>query len=236
MTKKNQPKRLRIKEWEENDRPREKMMKFGASTLSNAELLAILIGSGNKGESAVELSQRILSHYDNQLESLSKSSIHQLISGFHGIGEAKAITIIAALELSKRLSFSTNGNLVGIKISNDIYNLMKPDLIGKSSEEAWIIFLNAGNKVISKKKMSSGGLNICIFDIRLIIHEAMKQLASGIIMVHNHPSGNLEPSVQDKEATHKMAESCKICDIKLIDHVIISNSGYFSFYEKGLIH
>lgn len=113
---------------------------------------------------------------------------------------------------------------------------MRPDLAGISSEEAWVIFLNTGNRVITKKKMSTGGLNTCIFDIRLIIHEAIAQLACGIIMVHNHPSGRLEPSVQDKEITHKMAESCKICDIRLVDHVIVGNSGYFSFYEKGLLH
>ncbi|MBR0503560.1 MAG: DNA repair protein RadC [Paludibacteraceae bacterium] len=236
MKRKDPPKRLRIKEWEEDDRPREKMKEHGSNMLSNAELLAILIGSGNKNESAVELSQRILNHYDNRLELLSQTHINQLTNHFQGIGEAKAITILAALELSKRLSFSAESNQTIIKDVKDIYQLMRPDLAGISSEEAWVIFLNTGNRVITKKKMSTGGLNTCIFDIRLIIHEAIAQLACGIIMVHNHPSGRLEPSVQDKEITHKMAESCKICDIRLVDHVIVGNSGYFSFYEKGLLH
>ena len=236
MKRKDPPQRLRIKEWEEDDRPREKLKEHGSNTLSNAELLAILIGSGNKDESAVELSQRILNYYDNQLESLSKAHINQLVGQFHGIGEAKAITILAALELSKRLSFDAQTNLTEIKCGKDIYQFMKSDLVGVTFEEAWIIFLNTGNKVITKKKMSTGGLNTCIFDIRLIIHEAIAQLACGIIMVHNHPSGRLEPSAQDKEVTRKMEESCKICDIRLIDHVIVSNCDYFSFYENGLLH
>ncbi len=226
--------RLRIKDWGKEDRPREKLMSIGRKSLSNAELLAILIGSGNDKESAIELSQRILNRFDNKLDQLMNCNIDYLCHEFRGIGEAKAITIIAALELSRRLSFS-NDEVQVISNSNDIYEYIKSDLVGNDKEEAWIIYVNAGNKVLQKKKICDGGLSHCTFDIRLTIREAISLLASGIIMVHNHPSGNPRPSSLDKEITHKMIGSCQLCDIQVLDHLIVGNDGYYSFFDEGIL-
>lgn len=231
---KNQLERLRIKEWMEEDRPREKLIKQGRKFLSNAELLAILIGSGNKNETAVELSQKILTRY-GQLNKLLNCSVEELTSQFHGIGEAKAVTILAALELSRRINAETDSDIQIIHKSKDIYLLMKSDLSNNIKEEAWIIYLNTANKVLKKTKVSEGGLTHCIFDPKLILREAIQLMATGIIMVHNHPSGRTEPSIADKEVTRKMQESCKLCDIHLLDHVIIGNNLYYSFHDMGLV-
>ena len=211
------------------------MRNNGKKSLTNAELLAILIGSGNKNESAIELSQRILSQYENKLDLLSKAEVNQLVRQFDGIGEVKAITILAALELSRRLSFESCSQVETIKCSADIYEIIKPDLIGTTQEEAWVIYTNAACKIIQKKKLSQGGLNHCIIDTKIIIRDAINLLASGIVLIHNHPSGNTEPSEQDKKITKRLSEACDFCEITLLDHLIVSDIGYFSFHDTGFL-
>ncbi len=229
------PERLRMKDWDESDRPREKLALRGAKSLSNAELIAILIGSGNQKESAVALSQRILSGFGNKLEMLSQASISQLTRKYQGIGEAKAISILAGLELGKRLTFKPNEEVPLIKSSQDIYDAIKPHIVGAKTEEVWAIFTNSAARVIKKKQFSTGGINQCVVDIKLIIKEAMLLSASGIVLVHNHPSGNPQPSLKDRDITQKLAEACKYCDLSLIDHIIATDDCFFSFFEEGLL-
>ena len=227
------PDRLRMRDREESDRPREKMLMNGQKSLTSAELLAILIGSGNKDESAVELAQRILRDFDNNLNLLSQASIHQLTHDFRGIGEAKAVTIFAGLELGRRLSHTTGKEVESIKNSEDIYKAIKPHILGNTKEEVWVIYMNAGCKIIKIKKFGEGGLTCCIVDVKLIIREAFNLLASGIILVHNHPSGNLVASHQDKNITSKILQACRVCDITLIDHLIVADNGFYSFFDAG---
>lgn len=224
-----------IKSWAEEDRPREKMLLKGISTLSDAELLAILIGSGNKNESAVQLAQRILSSVDNNLNELGKCSVKELIKSFKGIGEAKAITICAALELGKRRGATEVIKRDSIRCSKDLYHIMHPIMADLPYEELWIILLNRSNKVISKTKISQGGIAETTADILLIMREAINSLATGIILCHNHPSGNTLPSQQDNALTKRAKDAAQLFSIQVLDHIIITDGAYYSYADEGAI-
>lgn len=225
--------KLNIKDWAKEDRPREKLLLKGVSTLSDAELLAILIGSGNKNETAVELSQRILYSVSNNLNNLGKLRVNDLVKKFNGIGEAKAITIIAALELGKRRKSEEMAVLPQIRSSEDVYNILYPVLSDLRHEETWLLILDRANNVIKKLQISKGGISGTVVDIRMIMKESVDSLASGIILCHNHPSGNTNPSKDDDIITHKLQEAGKVMDIRLLDHVIIGDRRYYSYRDEG---
>jgi len=224
-----------IKDWAEEDRPREKLLSKGNQALSNAELLAILISSGNKEDSAVELSKKILNSVDNNLNELGMRSIKHLSSTFKGIGEAKATTIIAALELGRRRKLEEALTKKKIGSSRDAYLIFQPILSDLSHEETWVLFLNRGNKVVERKKVSAGGITTSVIDIKMIMKEAVDRLASGIILGHNHPSGSPLPSDSDKVVTQKLKEACYVFDISFLDHLIIAGDEYFSFADGNII-
>lgn len=224
--------KLSIKDWAVEDRPREKLLTKGTSSLSNAELIAILIGSGNRNESAVDISKRILNDVNNNLNELGKVSIEKLKRDYIGIGEAKAISIVAAMELGRRRKMSEVGEKPKISCSRDVYDIMHPVLADLPYEEFWILLLNRGNKVIMHQKISQGGIAGTIIDTRLIMKSAIDQLASSIILCHNHPSGNKLPSGQDKSITQKLKEAGKVMDIPVLDHIIVTDGGYYSFADE----
>lgn len=226
---------LSIKEWAEEDRPREKMLLKGLSSLSDAELIAILIGSGNRNETAVQLSQRMLFSVNNNLNTLAKRSIKELISGFKGIGEAKAITICAALELGRRRAQTEPEVRNTIQCSKDAYHLFYSLLCDLPHEELWIALVNRSNKVVEKTRISQGGTSETTADLRIILKAAVTNLASGIILCHNHPSGALNPSVQDDALTRRLATSAKLLDIRLLDHIIVTDKNYYSYADEGRI-
>jgi DNA repair protein RadC len=226
--------KISIKSWAEEDRPREKLSTQGRRALSDAELIAILIGSGSSTESAVELSKRILHHYDNDLNKLAKASIAEL-SNFRGIGEAKAISIIAALEIGRRRNETEIKAIETILSSRDGYNLMRRHLVDLNHEEFWIILLGRASKVLGKELISKGGLSGTVADPKVIFHIALQHQASGIILVHNHPSGNLKPSHQDISLTKNLTAAGKMLDIQIFDHLIITDNGYFSFGDESLL-
>jgi len=225
---------LSIKQWSEDDRPREKLLKNGINTLSDAELIAILIGSGNREESAVGLSKRILASVNNNLNELSKLTEFDLMK-FKGIGEAKSISISTALELGKRSRLEHAVKKNKINCSNDVYEFMVKLIGTLNYEEFWVLFLNNSNKIISKYKLSKGGITGTLVDVRLVLKKALELLATGIILCHNHPSGSLKPSTADKKLTDKMKNATQIVDIKLLDHLIITEKAYFSFADEGIL-
>ncbi len=227
-------KKLTIKSWALDDRPREKLIAKGKSSLSNAELIAILIGSGNRQETAVELSKRILQSVNGNIHELAKMSVEKLVS-FRGIGAAKAIAILTALELGKRREQQLGAEIVKIGNSKDVYTLMKPILANKNYEEFWIVYLNNANKVLAKQLSSRGGITSTIVDVRLLFKRALELSAVGIIVCHNHPSGNMDPSTSDRKLTEKIKEAGRSLDIQLLDHLIIGEKSYFSFADHGEI-
>lgn len=222
-----------IREWAVEDRPREKMLQKGVSALSDAELLAILIGSGNQEESAVQLAQRILHSVQNNLNALGKLSLKELTSGFKGIGEAKAVTISAALELGRRRNGCERIRQQNITCSRDVHTLFYPLLCDLRHEEMWIALTNQAAKVIEKVKISQGGTNETTADIRLIFKAAIQSLASGLILCHNHPSGNILPSKQDDLLTQRVQSAAQLMGIKLLDHLILSDHTYYSYADEG---
>ncbi len=225
---------MSIKQWASDDRPREKMLAKGIQSLSDAELLAILIGSGTREVSAVELARRILAESDNRLSSLGKMGIAELVR-IKGIGKAKAITILAALELGKRRNSSEVIEKQQITSSRDVYDLFHSLLSDLSHEEFWVLLLNRSNKIIEKYKLSQGGVAGTVIDIRLILKRAIELLASGIIICHNHPSGNINPSENDKNITEKLKIASVQMDIKLLDHIIVCDNSYFSFCDENIL-
>lgn len=231
----NSTQKLRITDWAEEDRPREKLLMKGVHALSDAELLAILIGSGNKHETAVELSQRILHSVKNNLNTLGKLSTNELINNFNGIGEAKAITIIAALELGKRRKLAENEKQAEISSSIDVFNLFHPILSDLRHEEGWILLMNQSNKILKKLQVSKGGISGTLIDIRMIMKEAIENLATNIILIHNHPAGSLTPSCEDDDITTKLSVASSFVDIYLADHVIITSEGYYSYKDRNRI-
>ena len=226
---------LSIKEWAEDDRPREKAVQKGIAALSNAELLAILLGSGNGNESAIQLSQRILISVNNNLNELAKLSLQDLINNFKGVGIAKGVTIQAAIELGKRRAATDSLQRNTIRTSQDVYDLFQPFLIDLPHEELWIACVNHANQVIDKQRISQGGISETAVDIRLILKKALSVLASGLVLCHNHPSGNLRPSRADNELTKRVQEATRILNIRLLDHLIITDKRYYSYMDEGKI-
>ncbi|MCO6500165.1 MAG: DNA repair protein RadC [Vicingus serpentipes] len=225
---------LKIKSWAEEDRPREKLILKGRNALSDAELIAILIGSGNKKETAVELSKKILSTINNDLNYLGKLSLNDLIK-FPGIGEAKAISIIAAMELGRRRKESADENKSIIVSSNDAYNEISSVLSDLPHEEFWVIYLNRKNEVLKKEHISKGGVSGTIADTKIIFKHAIELLASAVILCHNHPSGNLKPSNADLELTKGLKEIGQLMETPVLDHLIVGEKKYLSFADEGLI-
>ncbi len=221
-----------IKNWAEDDRPREKLSLKGQRALSDSELLAIIMGSGSRSESAVELAKRILNSVDNNWNNLSRLSVQDLCK-FKGIGEAKAISIITALEIGRRKASQEIPEKTKIKGSSDIFQVMKGLIGDLNVEEFWVLYLNQGNFVIRKEQISRGGINQTAVDIRVILKMALDLFATGIILAHNHPSGNLNPSNMDYKLTQRIKEAARTLDIEVLDHVIITQKAYFSFADEG---
>lgn len=231
---KSAPKPLGIKSWAAEDRPREKLLLKGHASLSNAELIALLIGSGTGSLSAVEVSKLVLQSAKNNLHDLAKMTVKDLMKN-KGIGEAKAIAIVAAMELGRRRKEADIEEKPKIQGSQDAFELVKGDLIDLPHEEFWVLLLNRANRLIKKKRVSEGGVAGTIADPKIIYKLALEELASGIIIVHNHPSGNLSASQSDMTLTKKLKEAGKVLEIQLLDHLIIAGQKYFSFADDGLL-
>jgi DNA repair protein RadC len=226
--------KITIKNWAEEDRPREKLLLQGRRALTDAELIAILISSGSTNESAVELSKRILHQFNNDLALLGKQSVIELCK-FKGIGEAKAIAIIAGLELGRRRQDTTEPEIVRITHSKHIFDLLYQEFTDIFHEEFWILLLNKSNKLISKHQISTGGIASTVTDPRVVFKLALEKNAAALILAHNHPSGNLKPSQEDIKLTKKMVEGGKILDIQVLDHLIFAEKKYFSFADEGIL-
>ncbi|MFC5196541.1 MULTISPECIES: RadC family protein [Bizionia] len=225
---------ISIKNWSQDDQPREKLRDKGKAALSDAELVAIIIGSGNRDESALDLCKRILASVDNNLNQLGKLSIKQLMD-FKGIGEAKAISIAAAMELGRRRRGEEALERKKITSSVSVFELMQPIIGELPHEEFWIIYLNNANKVIQKQQLSKGGITGTLVDVRLVLKNALEFGAVGIILAHNHPSGTLKPSEADKQITQKLKKAGESLDIKVLDHLIVTEKAYFSFADDNLL-
>ena len=224
---------LSIKDWAEDDKPREKLMLKGKSALTDAELLAILIGSGSRNETAVGLCQRILKTVDNNLNSLGKLSISQL-SDFKGIGEAKAISIIAAMEIGRRRRLEDAQELIKITSSKMVFEIMQPIIGELMHEEFWVLYLNNAMKVIHKCQISKGGIVGTVVDKRIIFKTAFENNAVSMILSHNHPSGKLKPSDADKKVTEELKLAGQQLNVRVLDHIIVSENGYYSFADDGI--
>ncbi|NQU55310.1 MAG: DNA repair protein RadC [Bacteroidetes bacterium] len=231
----NEYKKLSIKEWAVEDRPREKLLSKGARLLTDAELIAILIGSGNTDETAVELSRRILSSTDNNLNELGRKGV-DFLKSFNGIGEAKAVSIIAAIELGKRRKEAEVFNKNQITGSKDAADFFQPLIGDLNHEEFWIMLLDRGNKILDTFMVSQGGITGTVIDVRLILKTALDKLASSIILCHNHPSGTMQASDADIKITTKINSAAKIMDISVLDHIIIGNNEYISFADEGILN
>jgi DNA repair protein RadC len=225
---------LKITDWAEEDRPREKLLYKGTSSLGDAELLGILISSGTRNKSAVELGRELLQMANNNLNNLGKLSISDL-KKVQGIGPARAVTIAAALELGRRRKLSDAEEVVQIRCSKDVADIFHPLLADLQYEEFWVLFLNRSNKIIGRMKLSQGGISGTVTDVRMVMKKAIEYLASGIIVCHNHPSGNLNPSESDSKITKKIKDAGELLDIQMLDHLIISDRDYYSFADNGLL-
>lgn len=223
-----------IKNWSDDDKPREKLVQNGKSVLSDAELIAILIGSGSRNESAVALSKRILASAENNLNELGKLSIKQLTE-FHGIGEAKAVTIIAALEIGRRRRDGEVLKITKINSSRDAFELLQPRMGDLGHEEFWILYLNNGNKVLHSALLSKGGLTGTLVDVRIVMRQALELGAIALVLAHNHPSGTLKPSKGDRDVTAKLKRAALALDITILDHIIVTEKDYFSFADEGVL-
>lgn len=226
--------KLNINQWAEEDRPREKLMRLGAAALTDAELLAILVGSGSPKEDAVSLMKRILADCNNNLNTLGKRTIHDLCL-YNGIGEAKAITILAACELGKRRQMEKAEERPDLGTATYIYNHMHPVLQDSDVEEFWVLLMNQNHRLIKKQCISRGGITEVAVDIRIIMREAVLANATIIAVCHNHPSGSLRPSRMDDDLTNSLARACQVMRIKLLDHVIVTDGCYYSYHEEGRI-
>jgi DNA repair protein RadC len=230
----SEEKALNIKSWSPEDRPREKLILKGKSALSDAELIAILLGSGTASMSAVELAKKVLQSAGNNLHDLARLTVKDLIK-IKGIGEAKALTIVAALELGRRRKELEGNEKTKISGSKDAYDLIKSDLLDISHEQFWILMLNRANRVIKKCMISQGGVAGTVADPKIIFKLALEELASGVILAHNHPSGNLTASQADIDLTKKLKDAGRLLDIQVLDHLIVAGQKYFSFADEGLI-
>ena len=225
-------KKLSIRDWPEDDRPREKVLRNGVSSLSKSELLAILIGSGNAEESAVELMKKVLASCNDSIAELSKLTVDELCS-FKGIGSAKAITIIAACELWKRRKEDDRDDHFVVRTSQDVYDYFYPLLCDLVIEECHVLLLNNMNRVIDSVKVGSGGYTGTMVDIRYVLREALLKRATGLVLCHNHPSGSLKPSNEDDKLTRSMAAACSVMNIRLLDHIIFTDRRFFSYKDEG---
>lgn len=225
---------MKITRWAVEDRPREKMILKGSSGLSDAELIAILIGTGTRNKSAVDLGRELLEMAGNNLNTLGRLSL-QDFKKIRGIGQAKAVIISAALELGRRRKLTEMPEMPQIKCSKDVAEIFYPVLSDLIHEEFWILFLNRSNKIISRMRLSQGGISGTVTDVRIVMKKAVENLASSIIICHNHPSGNLNPSESDSKITAKIKEAGNLMDIQLLDHIIISGKDYYSFADNGLL-
>ena len=226
--------KLAIREWAEADRPREKLVEQGRRALTNAELLAILIGSGSSQESAVALCRRLLSGVENNLATLSKLEVADLCR-YHGIGQAKAITIIAAMEIGRRRKDATEAPSSVLNSSKRVFNFFRDRLQDLPHEEFWVLYLNTGCKLIDTQLIGRGGNDFTPVDIRIILRHALQANAHSMILIHNHPSGTLAPSQADKQLTKRIVDAGKLMDIHVNDHVIFTDQHYFSFRDEGLL-
>ena len=226
--------KLNINQWAEEDRPREKMERLGAQALSDAELLAILIGSGSPKEDAVSLMKRILNDCHNNLNTLGKMSIHDLC-GYNGVGPAKAITIMAACELGKRRQRETPEERPDLGTATRIYNHMHPVMQDMDTEEFWLLLMNQNYRLIKKMPIARGGISEVTVDIRILMREAVVNNATIMAVCHNHPSGSIRPSQADNDLTESIRQACKVMRIKFLDHVIIADGHYYSYKEEGKI-
>lgn len=226
--------KLSIKDWAIDDRPREKLAEQGARALSDAELLAIILGSGSRKESAVELARRILSSVDNSLDELSKCSMRQLME-FKGVGEAKAVNIMAVAELGRRRKESEPKQRKKIVGARQVVDIFQPLLQDLPIEEFWVLILNQANRVIGKQRISSGGIAGTAVDVRIILKYAIEHMATGIVLCHNHPSGSKQPSSQDRQLTDKIKQAAAHMEIRVLDHVIIAQQDYLSFADEGMM-
>jgi DNA repair protein RadC len=225
---------ISIKQWAEEDRPREKLLGKGKSVLSNAELIAILFGSGSRDMSAVDLAKTVLAKADNDLNQLAKFTVKDLIK-FKGIGTAKAVALVSALELGRRRQPDSPSKKIIISSSKDAYECMKPDLLDLGVEEFWMILLKRNNQVIRKVRISAGGVSGTVVDPKVLFKEALEDLASAIILVHNHPSGNMTPSQADIQLTRKIKEAGNLLEIAILDHIIFGNASYYSFADESML-
>jgi DNA repair protein RadC len=223
-----------IKSWAEDDRPREKLKLKGRHILSDSEVLAILLSSGTREKTAVELAQEILQHFNNDFHSLSRATIEDL-KQFKGVGEAKAITIVAALEMGRRRRDALHKKKVLVTSSKDAFDLLQPFFMDLQHEEFYVIYLDRSNRILKHSQLSKGGLSGTIADGKIIFKEALLLQASGIILAHNHPSGNLVASVQDKKLTKNLVEFGKMIGIDVLDHIIFTDNGYLSFSDSNLM-
>lgn len=221
-----------IRHWSEDDRPREKLLTKGKSALSDAELIAILLGTGSRNESALDLSKRILSSVGNNLQELGRLTPVQL-RAYKGIGEAKAVSIAAAMELCKRKRESETRSLSKISSSRDVFEHMQPVIGELAHEEFWVLYLNNSNKILERVQLSKGGITGTVVDVRLAFKTALQHGATGMILCHNHPSGTLKPSEADRQITRKMRAAGEQLDIKILDHIIVTESAYYSFSDEG---
>ncbi len=226
--------RLSIKEWQEDERPREKLMTRGAQALSNSELLAILLGSGTTNYSAVDVARDLIGANNNSLRELARQPYEKLLE-HRGIGPSKAISVAAVFELSKRYAAPEDNNLAQLRSSTAVAEIFTPLLRDLTHEECWIAYLNRANKLISKERLSIGGVSATVVDIKIIVKNALDKLASSMIMVHNHPSGNPVPGESDKLQTRLLKEASALFDISLLDHLIIAGDKYFSFADEGIL-
>jgi DNA repair protein RadC len=230
----NEYKKLKIKDWAVEDRPREKLLSNGPRALTDAELIAILIGSGNLDETAVELSRRILTSVDNSLNELGRKSL-DFLKSFNGIGEAKAVAIAAALELGKRRKEAEVFNRKKITGSKDAADYFQPLLGDLTHEEFWVMLLDRGNKILDTFMVSQGGISGTVIDVRLILKRALEKLASSLILCHNHPSGTMQASDADHKITQKISDAAQIMDLTVLDHIIIGQNNYLSFADEGML-
>lgn len=224
--------KLNINQWAEEDRPREKMMAHGARVLTDAELLAILIGSGSQDETAVELMRRVLSACNNNLNELAKLSLEQLCR-FKGIGPAKAVTVMAACELGRRRKLAEVEERLVVRTARDLYNHFHPKLADQPVEEFWVMLLNNACKVIDSRRVATGGITEVAVDVRLVLREAILGRATAIALCHNHPSGNVRPSRQDDLLTDRLRQACDLMNIRLMDHIVLTDGRFYSYADEG---
>lgn len=225
--------KLTIRDWSEDDRPREKMSRWGAASLSDAELIAILIGSGTRDESAVEISRRILSECSNNLNEIAAIHLNEMCKRFKGIGMARAVAIHAAFELGKRRDLKDRIQKTKIKTSKDLYLLFEPKLVDLSFEEFWVVALNGANKVIDLMRLTQGGRNQTVVDVSMILKFALEKTAISLAVAHNHPSGQNKASSDDDHVTKKIKAGCEAIGVRMLDHIIVASGQYFSYADEG---